>query len=94
MKYVSRNADTSIRAFIADVRQHKNVMLVEGARQVGKSFLVTHALQASAKKFFALNLEKETRLRSLIDECQEFKDFEQLTNLPIYQLERLPAIIE
>lgn len=78
MEYISRSVDKSIRTFIVDARPNKNVMLVEGARQVGKSFMVAHALQASAKKFFSLNLEKETRLRSLIDECQEFCDFEQL----------------
>ena len=78
MQYVPRSTDRDIRDFIADVREHKNVLLVEGARQVGKSFLVAHALQVSSKKCFSLNLEKETRLRSLIDECREFSDFEQL----------------
>lgn len=78
MSYVSRSTDKDIGDFIADARAHKNVLLVEGARQVGKSFMVAHALRVSSKRFFSLNLEKETRLRSLIDECREFKDFEQL----------------
>ena len=78
MSYVARSTDKDIGDFIADARTHKNILLVEGARQVGKSFMVAHALRASSKRSFSLNLEKETRLRSLIDECPEFRDFEQL----------------
>ena len=78
MSYIPRLADKEIRDFIEDKQPNKNVLLVEGARQVGKSFLVAHAIQASGKQNFSLNLEKETRLRSLIDDCREFKEFEQL----------------
>jgi len=35
--YVKRVKDAKIAAFINDSREHKNVMLVEGARQVGKT---------------------------------------------------------
>lgn len=78
MDYVPRIVDRTILDFVVDRREHKNVLLVEGARQVGKSFLVAHALRTAAKKSFSLNLEKETRLRSLIDACVEFGDFDQL----------------
>jgi len=78
MNYIQRLADNEILQFIEDKQPNKSVLLVEGARQVGKSFLVAHALQASGKRSFSLNLEKETRLRSLIDDCREFKEFDQL----------------
>ena len=73
MNYIPRVADREILAFIEDRQANKNVLLVEGARQVGKSFLVEHAIRKSSKKSVSLNIEKESRLRSLIDECQEFR---------------------
>jgi predicted AAA+ superfamily ATPase len=78
MSYVPRSLDKAVAAFIAQPSEHKSVLLVEGARQVGKSFLIDHALRQSSKRSLSLNLEKETRLRSLIDSCAEFRDFEQL----------------
>ena len=78
MNYIPRVSDREILAFIEDGQANKNVLLVEGARQVGKSFLVEHALRQSPKKSVSLNLEKESRMRSLIDDCQEFREFEQL----------------
>ncbi len=73
-----RHQDKAVLEFIADSRANKSVLLVEGARQVGKSFLVEHAIRESAKKWFSINLEKENRFRFLIDGCEEFKEFEQL----------------
>jgi predicted AAA+ superfamily ATPase len=67
-----------ITAFLDDGSPHKNVMLVEGARQVGKSSLVEHALQKSILRTTRLNLERDSRICSLIDECRDFSDFDQL----------------
>jgi hypothetical protein len=50
MNYIPRVSDWEILAFIEDGQTNKNVLLVEGARQVGKSFLVEHALRRSPKK--------------------------------------------
>ena len=47
MRYIPRVSDRELLAFIEDGRPNKNVLLVEGARQVGKSFLVEHALRKS-----------------------------------------------
>jgi predicted AAA+ superfamily ATPase len=78
MKYFPRLLDKDILRFIEETQEHKNVLLVEGARQVGKSFLVEQALRKCSKKWFSVNLEKENRLRSSIDACQDFKEFDQL----------------
>lgn len=78
MQYFPRLLDKDILSFIEETQEHKNILLVEGARQVGKSFLVEQALRKCSKKWFSVNLEKENRLRSGIDACQEFKEFEQL----------------
>jgi len=50
MNYIPRVADREILTFIEDSQDNKNVLLVEGARQVGKSFLVEHALRKSPKE--------------------------------------------
>jgi uncharacterized protein len=76
--YIPRSLDAEIQEFITDKSANKNVMLVEGARQVGKSSLVTRALEKREEKHFVFNLEKDTVLRSLIDECEAFDEFERL----------------
>jgi len=43
-----------------------------GAQQVGNSSSVEHALQKVSTKATRLNLERDTRICSLIDECQGF----------------------
>jgi hypothetical protein len=78
MEYVPRLLDNELSAFIDEPQANKSVLLVEGARQVGKSRLVEQALRGTTRKCFPVNLERESRLRSLIDACQEFRDFEQL----------------
>ncbi|MFA6291918.1 MAG: AAA family ATPase [Victivallales bacterium] len=76
--YIPRSLDLRIHEFIADRTPNKNVLLVEGARQVGKSSLVRQALDKCKRKHFSFNLEKETLIRSFIDDCEEFKDFNQV----------------
>ncbi|MEI6424394.1 MAG: AAA family ATPase [Lentisphaerota bacterium] len=76
--YIPRSLDLRILEFITDSTPNKNVLLVEGARQVGKSSLVLQALEKCKRKYFAFNLEKETLLRSVIDDCEEFNEFNQV----------------
>lgn len=76
--YIPRSLDSRIQEFIADNTPNKNVLLVEGARQVGKSSLVCQALEKCNRKHFAFNLEKDTLLRSFIDDCEEFSEFNQV----------------
>lgn len=76
--YIPRSLDLIVQEFIADRTPHKNVLLVEGARQVGKSSLVRQALAKCNRKHFVFNLEKETLLRSLLDDCEEFSEFNQV----------------
>ncbi len=76
--YIPRSFDLIIHDFIRDTTPNKNVLFIEGARQVGKSSLVRHALEKCNCKYFALNLEKESLLRRSIDDCEEFSEFNQL----------------
>lgn len=78
MAYVPRTLEPALSSFIRSRERHKNVLLVEGARQVGKTCLVEHAIAASGKMACSANLERDTRLRSLIDGCQDFAEFQQV----------------
>jgi predicted AAA+ superfamily ATPase len=78
MRYVPRTVEPIISAFITRREPHKNVLLVEGARQVGKTSVVQHVVAQSGKQVAAANLERDTRLRALIDGCQEFREVEQV----------------
>jgi predicted AAA+ superfamily ATPase len=78
MQYVERTLESEVERFIAGREPHKNVLLVEGARQVGKTSLVDHVIAACGKKPSSVNLERDARLRSLIDGCRDFAEFEQV----------------
>lgn len=78
MSYVERTIEPSIVDFLRRRERHKNVLLVEGARQVGKTSLVEHAIAASGKPACGANLERDVRLRSLLDACGSFAEFEQV----------------
>jgi predicted AAA+ superfamily ATPase len=56
----------------------KDVLLVEGARQTGKTTLIEQALAKSSVPVISVNLEKRARLRGLIDACAEFSEFEEV----------------
>ena len=76
--YIPRRQDREILSFIRREQEHKNVLLVEGARQVGKTALTENAIGESRKKSCCVNLEKDALLRSLIDECASFESFTRL----------------
>ena len=76
--YVPRRKDQDILKFINRVREHKDVLLVEGARQVGKTALTENAVRQAGKRSCCVNLEKDALLRSLIDECESFEAFTRL----------------
>ena len=57
MEYIKRTVEPAVGEFIRSREQHKNVLLVEGARQVGKTSLVEHASAAAGKRVSTANLE-------------------------------------
>ncbi len=78
IEYIKRRADQEIERFLRQKVLHKKILLVEGARQVGKTSFVEHAVKFFDKKTVSVNLEENKRLRSLIDECDDFNSFEML----------------
>jgi uncharacterized protein len=75
-RYIRRLSDSALRQFIADEREHKDVLLVEGARQVGKSRSVENALRHTSCAAVSINFERERALMQRVNACIDFKDFE------------------
>ena len=76
--YIPRRKDQELSRFIERTDDYKNVLLVEGARQVGKTALARNGIESSGKHSCCVNLERDTLLRSLIDECESFESFTRL----------------
>ncbi len=56
------------------------VIIVEGARQVGKSYLVNDVLKSNKTPFLAFDLEKDIKFRRQINNTEDFNDFITLLN--------------
>lgn len=72
-----RETEEKLKKYIKSDELHRNVVLVEGARQVGKTTLVQMTLQDMGLGYLELNLEKRPVVRARIDACREFKELEQ-----------------
>lgn len=81
MTYIPRNIETKLHEFIESSDKHKDVLLVEGARQVGKSTVVEHVINRFKVKKVIINLEKDRLFRLKIDGCRQFSEFEDLLRL-------------
>jgi uncharacterized protein len=75
MNYVPRVQEKIIRDFVEEKSPHKDVLLVEGARQTGKTTLVEHVLSGIQRPVVKINFERRPALLSRIDSCEDFSDF-------------------
>ena len=57
---------------------NKSVIVIEGARQVGKSYTVNRVLKNLKEPVLSFDLEKSIKLRRQIDETEDFEDFKYL----------------
>lgn len=81
MIYITRNIELELYGFINSLAEHKDVLLVEGARQVGKSTVLEHVISRFPKEKIIINLEKDRLFRLKIDECRQFSEFEDLLRI-------------
>lgn len=72
-----RDVQPVLTDMLADRSRHE-VILVEGARQVGKSYLVAEVLSALDRPVVAIDLEKNRRMAWLIEKTRSFEDFRAL----------------
>ncbi|MEN8254914.1 MAG: AAA family ATPase [Verrucomicrobiota bacterium] len=74
---MKRDIHPLLEGMLRDDRQ-REVILVEGARQVGKSTLVSHVLAGMDAPSTAIDLEKDRKTARLIDKTADFADFRVL----------------
>jgi uncharacterized protein len=70
-----RTISTQITEYIEDSHYPKNVLAIAGARQIGKTTTL-EAIVADRPTLF-LNLEKTPSMAAQIDQCTDFRDFDQ-----------------
>lgn len=78
MQYINRNLDTHLNTLVFQDVSVTGAILIEGARQVGKTTITQTVLKKSGRPFYSIDLEDDTLFRQRIDNCQQFTDFEEL----------------
>ncbi len=73
MEYIQRIKESVIQNWIQNKATHKNVLILSGARQTGKSTFINHLI--AGKKYLLLHLEQHPSLIDQVDACQEFDQF-------------------
>ena len=74
---MKRDIQSTLEAMLAD-QGNSEVILVEGARQVGKSTLVNQVLAQVDRPWVAIDLEKDRKTARMIDRTDDFEDFRAL----------------
>jgi len=59
-------------------KKNSDVLIIEGARQVGKSYLVNSVLKEISVPFVSFDLEKDGKIRRQIEKTENFEDFKNL----------------
>jgi len=72
MSYVPRRREQELIDLLGGSSSPRNVILIEGVRQVGKTTLAERAIQRVGLPTTALNLEEQTLMRSRIDETMSW----------------------
>lgn len=78
MRYTRRVKEDELRQFIQANQEHKQILIVSGARQVGKTTLIEHVLSSANRPFIKIDLEKTPSFAEKIDQTKDFAEFEKL----------------
>ncbi|NQV34642.1 MAG: AAA family ATPase, partial [Phycisphaeraceae bacterium] len=74
---MKRELSSKLKALILD-RADQRVIILEGARQVGKSYLVKDILKTFSTPVFFFDLEKDRSFSRKLDATEDFSDFKAL----------------
>src|SRR3989339_588156 len=75
---IFRDLSNNINNYISLDELNKNVLIINGVRQVGKTTAVRLALERSKKTYIEINLETNKILCAQIDKTASFNEFEQV----------------
>jgi len=76
---MKRDIQPKLMSLLSDPGK-KEVIIIEGARQVGKSYLVDDTLNRLDVPYLAFDLEKNSKIRRQINRTEDFEDFRTLLN--------------
>ena len=74
---MKRDIQPKLLSLLSD-SDRKEVIIIEGARQVGKSYLVNDSLSQLTMPSLSFDLEKNAKLRRQINRTEDFHDFKTL----------------
>ncbi len=75
---ILRQKTTQILDFINRKEKNKNVLIVDGVRQVGKTSAIRLALQQSKLPYLEMNLETQKLFRDQLEQTMDFSDYTKL----------------
>lgn len=96
MIYTTRIKEAGLRQFLLSDQPHKQILIVSGARQVGKTTLIDHILSAVGRQFIKIDLEKNPSFAEKIDQTKDFTEFEKLLGdeLSFFPDKQMPLFID
>ena len=74
---MKRNIYAQLKSMITD-SESREVLIIEGARQVGKSYLVNDVLKNVNIPKLSFDLEKNNKFRHMLNKTDDFEDFKTL----------------
>ncbi len=74
---MKRDIHTKLLSILKNTDKNE-VTIIEGARQVGKSYLVNNVLEELQVPYLAFDLEKDSKIRRQIERTEDFEDFKAL----------------
>ncbi len=74
---IQRDRGEQLLAYLNSRDEHPNVVLLEGARQVGKTTLIEGLRPQLDREMLYLNLEEDRQVVYDLNRCSEFADFER-----------------
>lgn len=80
---IYRKIAQKFAGILSSSKKNNSVILVEGARQVGKTTLIRQVLDRLQLSFKEINLEEDRIFCEKIDRCENFDQFDQLVQLEL-----------
>lgn len=78
---ITRKVSSKLIQTIKNKKEFNNVLLIEGARQVGKTTLVRQVLNQEKIPFREVNLEEKKALVEKLDHCEDFDQFTEVIQI-------------
>jgi predicted AAA+ superfamily ATPase len=70
-----RDVESKVQQFLERRQDYSPVLIVQGARQVGKTYLVKQVLGKQSRQSISINLETDPSTKMAFDLCKDFDEF-------------------